>query len=46
MDYQCARSAGSGFIGVTSGTHSEEDWHIVDPEIMVLPTIASLIDLI
>jgi phosphoglycolate phosphatase len=46
MDYQCARSAGSGFIGVTSGTHSEEDWHIIDPEIMVLPTIASLMDLI
>ena len=46
MDYQCARSSGSGFIGVTSGTHSEEDWHNIDSQILVLPTVASLIEML
>ena len=42
MDYQCARSAGSGFIGVTSGTHGKKDWYEIDPDIIVYPTIAEL----
>lgn len=42
MDFKCARSSGAGFIAVGSGTHTEEDWHMIDPEICVYPTAASL----
>ena len=42
MDYVCARDAGSGFIGVTSGTHTEADWYDINPDITVFPTIATL----
>ena len=46
MDYDCARSAGSGFIAVSSGTHTEKNWHDVNPDIIVLPTVAGLMDLL
>ena len=44
MDFVCARDAGSGFIAVTSGTHMEEDWHRIDPDIVVYRTVADLRD--
>lgn len=46
MDFVCARKAGSGFIAVTSGTHTEEDWHRIDPDIVVHQTVADLKDCI
>lgn len=46
MDYQCAKDAGAGFIGVCSGTHDIDDWHDIDPDIVVFPTIASLRDML
>ena len=46
MDFICARDSGAGFIAVSSGTFSEYDWHMVDPEICVYPTISSLLDFI
>lgn len=46
FDYQCAESSGAGFIGVLSGAYREEDWRELSEDIMLLPTVSQLVDLI
>ncbi len=42
FDYVCAKSSGAGFIGVTSGTYSIEDWRTLDKEMNVVDTVSAL----
>ena len=41
-----AESSGAGFIGVLSGAYREEDWRELSEDIMLLPTVSQLVDLI
>jgi len=45
MDYKCAKTAGSGFIGVLSGAYTKEDWKKVG-EVEIVNTIADLFELL
>ena len=46
FDYECARSSGAGFIGLRSGTYSDDDWHTLDSDLTVFDTVAGLGDIL
>jgi len=43
FDYLCARDAGAGFIGVLSGGYGKNDWKALDPNIVMMNTVADLL---
>lgn len=45
-DYMSARDAGASFIGVLSGSCSEEDWREVSEDIPTIPYAGQVVDLI
>ncbi|MDR1405384.1 MAG: HAD family hydrolase [Candidatus Methanoplasma sp.] len=46
IDWMTARDSGAGFMGVLTGWTSLEDWAEMDPDIPVIDSVASLLDLI
>ncbi len=46
MDWICARDASAKFVAVTSGTFTIENWAAEDPGLTVVPTCASISDMI
>ncbi len=46
FDYQCASSSGAEFIGVLSGTYKNDDWLELSKDIVTLPTVSYLVELL
>lgn len=45
FDYQCARDAGTPFIGVLSGTFGREDWLEMDENIKIIDSVKDMMNL-
>jgi phosphoglycolate phosphatase len=46
MDWMTARDSGAGFFGVLTGGFSVDDWMDADPDISIIDSVASLLDII
>ena len=46
FDWLTARDSGAGFYGVLTGGYDEDDWRNADPNIPVLDSVASLLEMI
>lgn len=46
FDWLTARDSGAGFYGVLTGGYNESDWMNADPEIKILDSVASLLEMI
>lgn len=43
-DYKSATGAGAGFVAVTTGHTSEEQWKAIDKNVVVIPCVTDLLD--
>ena len=46
MDWLTARDSGAGFYGVLTGSLGLEEWKAIDPNIQVIESVASLLEMI
>ena len=46
MDWLTARDSGAGFYGVLTGSMGYDDWRAVDPNIQIIDSVASLLEMI
>lgn len=44
-DYLSAKHSGAGFVAVTSGRLSEDDWRKIDPEVRIMAHASDVLDL-